>query len=239
MNATGYEGQVLETLAKATNYYAWIFKSVAPWVRGNVIEYGAGLGTASERLVTLADRLTLVEPTVQLANVLCSRFANDPRVAIAAETIETHAPRIAANTVDCVVLINVLEHIEDDSEAMVLIFRMLKPGGRLIVFVPAGEFLMSKMDLVLGHFRRYDTNDLMSKITGAGGEMLLCRYFDMAGVVTWWVVNTLMGATTLYPTLLRINDKVVVPISRAFERIVPIPIGKNLISIAEKPGLKA
>jgi hypothetical protein len=47
----------LEVLAKMPNYYGWIMETFAPFVRGDVVEYGAGTGTISQRLAPLADRL--------------------------------------------------------------------------------------------------------------------------------------------------------------------------------------
>ena len=235
METVYYEGNELEALANMSNYYAWIFDIFAPWARGDIIEYGAGLGTVSERLVPLADRLTLVEPSVQLADALRIRFAGNRWVEIEAESLEIHVARTEAHSADTVVLVNVLEHIEDDRAALAHIFRILKPGGHLLIFVPALGFLMSKFDLMLGHFRRYHRRDLMGKVTESGGEVLVCRYFDLAGIIPWWVAYTLMGARRVSPTLLRIGDKVLIPVSRAIERIFPAPIGKNLILIAEKP----
>ena len=211
------------------NYYDWIMDAFTPYVRGRVIEYGAGAGTVSARLAPLADELSLVERSTNLIEPLRARFSHDPKVKVISESLEQHAAQLGTEAVDTVVMVNVLEHIEDDREALKHLLRILKPGGHLLLFVPALQGLMSKLDLMHGHFRRYHRPDLVGKVKAAGGEVLLARYFDCAGVIPWLVLNKLMGSTTFNPVLIGINDKYVVPVSRAFERIVPAPWGKNLL----------
>ena len=71
-------------------------------------------------------------------------------------------------TFDAVVLLNVLEHIEDDTEALRRITCLLKPGGFVIIEVPAGPHLYDAYDKALMHFRRYAMSDLVAKIEKSG-----------------------------------------------------------------------
>src|SRR5262249_31903512 len=91
MSEIFYEGRDLEVLADMPNYYDWIMASFAPYVRGNVVEYGAGTGTVSSRLRPLAERLTLVELSANLIEKLRSRFGNDESVSVVGERLENHA----------------------------------------------------------------------------------------------------------------------------------------------------
>jgi SAM-dependent methyltransferase len=229
-----YEGRDLEVLADMPNYYAWIMEYFSSHVMGNVIEYGAGSGTVSERLAPLAKMLTLVEPSPNLVETLRARFAKNSSIVVQGESLETHVSQIKAGSIDTVVMVNVLEHIEDDEEALARLFNALSPNGKLLIFVPALNFLMSKLDLIHGHFRRYYKGNLVSKVQGAGGQIILCRYFDLPGVVPWFVLNKLMGSTAFNPWLVRLNDQFVVPASRAIERPFPPPFGKNLILVASR-----
>ena len=61
---------------------------------------------------------------------------------------------------DSIVYINVLEHVEDDQTELRMAHSVLASGGRLLVFVPAHEWLMSRFDRKLGHFRRYTRESL-------------------------------------------------------------------------------
>lgn len=64
------------------------------------------------------------------------------------------------NSVDAVVMLNVLEHIEDDATAIQQVYRILKPGGIAVIEVPAGPNLYDIYDELLKHFRRYKSSDL-------------------------------------------------------------------------------
>jgi SAM-dependent methyltransferase len=229
-----YEGRDLEVLANMPNYYAWIMETFAPHVTGDVVEYGAGAGTVSSLLAPQAARLTLVEPSPNLVEILRQRFAANPQVEVIGSSLQDHVAHLDENTVDTIALVNVLEHIEDDRASLVQLIRALRPGGKLLLFVPALQILMSALDEAVGHFRRYHKDDLITKVRAAGGDISVCRYFDFAGVVPWLVLNRLLGSTSFNPTLVSVNDRFVVPVSRAVEQIFYLPFGKNLILVARK-----
>jgi SAM-dependent methyltransferase len=75
---------------------------------------------------------------------------------------------LPSNTYDAMVLLNVLEHIEDDAAAAKHIARMLRPGGVAVIEVPAGPELFDDYDRELKHFRRYTLHGLCKLIEGAG-----------------------------------------------------------------------
>jgi SAM-dependent methyltransferase len=224
----------LELLAGMPNYYDWIMEAFAPFVRGRVIEYGAGTGTISERLAPLAEQLTLVELSSELAASLRTRFAGQSGIEVVSSSLEDHCAGIGDATVDTVVMVNVLEHIEHDRAALAELLRMLRPGGHLLIFVPALQALMSKLDLMFGHYRRYGRSELADKAMQAGGDAVLCRYFDFIGTFPWFLLKKLLGATSFNPRFVQIHDRFVVPLSRAAERVASPPFGKNVILVARK-----
>lgn len=69
---------------------------------------------------------------------------------------------------DAIIASDVLEHIEDDRAALLEWRRVLRPGGRLFIFVPAHMFLWSQHDVVNHHFRRYDRGTLVERVEAAG-----------------------------------------------------------------------
>ena len=79
----------------------------------------------------------------------------------------THCPLPAAFA-DVVVLLNVLEHIADDKAAIAELFRIVRPGGSVIIEVPAGSSLFDVYDRVLLHHRRYDMSALLARLQKAG-----------------------------------------------------------------------
>ena len=113
-------------------------------------------------------------------------------------------------------------------------FDTLKTGGKLLIFVPALPFLYSELDRVYGHFRRYRRRELRNCIESAGFRIEKLRYFDISGVLPWWLLNTLMGKTSLHRPSLTVYDRLLVPPTKFVESVFPPLIGKNLILIASK-----
>jgi SAM-dependent methyltransferase len=75
-------------------------------------------------------------------------------------------------SLDAVVLLNVLEHIDDHGSALAQVARILKPGGIAVVEVPAGPHLYDAYDEYLRHFRRYRLDDLCALVETAGLQIL-------------------------------------------------------------------
>ena len=76
------------------------------------------------------------------------------------------------NAFDAVILLQVIEHIEDHEAAMRQLFRIVKPGGVILLEVPAGRHLYDAFDEYVGHFRRYDMAGLTALVQNAGFEVL-------------------------------------------------------------------
>ncbi|MGE4062172.1 MAG: class I SAM-dependent methyltransferase [Rhodospirillaceae bacterium] len=234
MTSHSYAGEDLEVLAAMPNYHGWIMEEFGPFICGQVVEYGAGIGTMSAHLQRRADALTLVEPSTNLFHELQRRFATASGVAVVNAPLESHVLEIAPASVDTIVLINVLEHVENDSLALRHLMNALRPSGHLLLFVPALNILMSKLDRSLGHYRRYHRQDLLAKTRAAGGAIERCRYMDAFGVLPWFFLNTLLGSMSFDPRLVRFNDRYIVPLSQRAERRVAPPFGKNLLLVARK-----
>jgi SAM-dependent methyltransferase len=233
-----YEGHDLEILADLPNYYGWIIESFRPWLKGRTMEIGAGTGTISKRIFGYTDELILVEPSAHLTEHLPVSIAKNKKVSIYNETLEQRLPKMDDQSCDTIIMVNVLEHIEDDGAAIESLYRVLKPGGRLLMFVPALQFLYSALDRQHGHFRRYHLAPLEHKLNTHGFKIHDRRYFDLAGVLPWWLINTLGKKTDFNPAMARLYDRYFIPVTKFFERFISPPIGKNIIIIAERAALK-
>jgi ubiquinone/menaquinone biosynthesis C-methylase UbiE len=234
-NKAVYEGKDLEALATLHRYQRWIVDTFQPYLSGRAVEFGAGIGNISMLIRSHVSTLDLVEPSANLVPPLQRRFEGDDGTAIYSEPLETRLPAISDKTYDSVILVNVLEHIEDDVAALNGLYRILKPGGYLLLFVPALKFLYSDLDKLVGHFRRYKKAELDERVAGAGFEIIRSQYFDTLGVAPWWLLNTVMGATGFNPLLVGIYDAVFAPLSRGIESLITPPFGKNVLLIAHRP----
>lgn len=230
-----YEGSDLDELAELSNYQDWIMETISPYLSGRCIEFGAGRGAMSALLVSHVEQLELVEPSANLFASLKERFADEAKVIVVGQRLEDHIFSLVDETYDCVVLINVLEHIQDDADALKKIVRILKPGGHLILFVPALQVLYSKLDEIVGHFRRYHRARMVELARDAGFRVLAAKYFDLLGAFPWWVINKLGGKTHFSPAAVKFYDRCGVPLTKALEGVINPPFGKNIILIALKP----
>ena len=232
---TTYDGADLEALAVLDNYTAWIVDHFRPYLGGDMVEFGAGTGNLSERLRPFARTLDLVEPSVNLIDPLRRRFAEADNVTVRHETLEADIVGRADASRDAVAMVNVLEHIADDAGTVAECHRILRPGGHLLIFVPALRQLFSDMDRLVGHLRRYHRPELRRVAEDAGFEVVNLRYFDFVGTFAWWLINGVMGKTAFDPRLAGLYDRAFVPVMRPVERLIPPPFGKNLVLIARRP----
>ncbi len=111
-------------------------------------------------------------------------------LALAAPRAETAHARAMKSTLDrvdlptaaatVVTLMDVLEHVDDDAGAMREMIRLVRPGGLLVVTVPALPWLWSDWDVAMHHRRRYTRCELLRTLQQPGVTMLRCAYFNTA-----------------------------------------------------------
>ncbi len=221
----------LDTLDHATRYGDWVATLLESHVHGRVLEVGAGHGSFSERLAGLGTSLAVCEPSDRAVAILEDRFSGDPKVTILHGDL---ADAVATGPYDSVVLVNVLEHIEDDDKALALIRDSLRPGGRVALFVPAFELLYSSYDHEIGHHRRYRRAELVQKVTNAGLSVVESRYVNSVGFVAWLGSARLLGLRPTRPSLAQFYDRVAVPLVRRAESRVEPAFGQSLFLAAER-----
>ena len=217
----------------ATNYHHWILDEITPYLSGNIAEVGAGCGNFSDFLLTTGiQQLYAFEPSNNMFPILEQHFRDNPTVSTC------HAyfgDRVAefSEAFDTVLYINVLEHIEKDVEELSHAYQTIKPGGNLLIFVPALEFLFGENDRQVGHFRRYHKKELVERVSSAGFDIVKANYFDLAGILPWYIAFVLLKQTATDGNV-SLYDNWVVPIVRRVEHFITPPIGKNLLLVGKK-----
>lgn len=236
-----YVGKDLEAMDFAGNYHDWILDVFAPLLGKRLVEVGAGAGGFSELLMrNPLESLALIEPSRAMYSRLEQRV-NGTSGSCEVRTYNSMFRRICEQVKtdhrpDSIIYVNVLEHVEDDAAELKAVFDTLEPGGRVFIFVPALRWLMSNYDRSIGHFRRYTRPELETRASEAGFKILHSGYFDLAGIMPWWVKYRLLRSENMEPGALKMYDKFVVPVTKVMESLVRPPIGKNLILIGEKTG---
>ncbi len=93
---------------------------------------------------------------------------------------------------DYVICSDVIEHIEDDRKAIHNLFTFVKPGGLLVIAVPAHQFLYGKRDVAWGHFRRYSKQELIEKTSSLNGTLLFSSYWNFLGFFMYFLFEKIL-----------------------------------------------
>jgi SAM-dependent methyltransferase len=230
-----YSGTELEAVASAKNYYQWIVERFAPFFGRRVVEVGAGIGTFAEFIIRSpgVESLLCVEPAENVFPVLAERFSDDERI----ETVHATIDQLdVVGAADSLVAVNVLEHVEDDEAFLRAAARIVVPGGHLLLFVPAHQFLYGSLDAAFDHYRRYSKPGLSSVVSRAGWEVVRISNVNIAGVLPWLIAGRILRKTTLGHRQMRIFDSLVVPVMKRIESVREPFIGQSLLVIARNPG---
>ena len=223
----------LERLAAdAPRYNRWLTERVAPWVGRRVLEVGAGIGNMAEYFLD-RERLVLAEPETEYRRHLAERFAGHAHVRVVPVRLPAVDAALAGERLDTIICLNVLEHIEADEAALRAMRGLLQPGGRLVLLVPALQAIYGSLDAALGHYRRYGAAELRAKFAAAGLRLVHLEYFNLAGILGWWLTGRVLRRTLIPRGSLRLYDALV-PLFR-LERLLPWRVGQSLIAIGEIP----
>ncbi len=237
-NKVEYVGKDLEAMDFAENYHRWILGIIKPFLGEHLVEVGAGTGTFSELLLeTKPKTLSLVEPSIMIQTLRNNLSGKDTitKIKIFHDIFTNVATNLRSEqSPDSIIYINVLEHIEDDRAELKAVRESLRKKGRVFIFVPALPELFSHFDQRIGHFRRYRKTEIEEKCRTAQMRVVNSRYFDVMGIIPWFVKYRLMKSTTMESGAVQLYDRFIVPLAKQFENFLPPPIGKNLLVIAEK-----
>ncbi len=227
--------QSLESLSSADNYYDWIQESIEPYLGKHSCELGAGSGTFTKQIAEKVDTLVALEPDKNSFEFLTSEFANDgERV----RTIHAGAEALVdlrENSLDSVVLMNVLEHLEKHKSVMRELARIVKPGGHIIIWVPASELLYSPFDMSVGHFRRYSKPELKALALDSGLQIVNIQHVNLLGSVAWAGVAKLGRQAPTQSKLTSMWDNHIIPRVQRIEKSVSVPFGQSLLSVTRVP----
>jgi SAM-dependent methyltransferase len=218
----------LESLTTAVRYHAWLTELVRPYLGAHPLEIGSGLGDYAQTWVDGGTpQLTVSDRDPSRFALLHRRFDDDARVRV--QDVDVFAPHRGEHS--ALVAMNVLEHIDDDVEALRSANTLLRPGGAVVMFVPAFQFAMSDFDRKVGHFRRYTVASLRTAYERAGLDVERIHYVNAPGLLAWFVGMRLLKMTPQDGPTVRLWDRAVVPVARAIEARVRPPFGQSVFAV--------
>jgi SAM-dependent methyltransferase len=154
-----------------------------------VLEVGTGTGANLPVLATLSVRQVIG------CDLSADALRYSRRVSgLALAQADASALPFASDSFDLIVAADVIEHVDDDQAALREFARVLKPGGRFVITVPAFPSLWGPQDIVAHHRRRYRRDDLLAVVTRAGLRFSRCFYFNYLLFVPIWAARKLLLA---------------------------------------------
>jgi SAM-dependent methyltransferase len=237
----------LERLASFEEWYWWhrarrsivcrILQRYAP-PHARILDVGCGTGATTAALARFGSVRGLD------LGIAALRHAHAQGLPVARGSAD-HLP-VGDATLDVVVALDVLEHLDDDRRALDEILRVLRPGGMLLATVPAYPFLWSSHDEALGHRRRYRRPELRARVAAAGFEITLCSYV-MASILPVAIAVRLSqrfrrrqeqekSGYLIVPRLLNDLLSHVVGLGGYLVPIMTLPFGLSVVTVARRPG---
>lgn len=217
----------------ARNYRRLEFDTVAPFVGRSMLEVGSGLGDFAEQFLGRVDRLVVSDGDPYCIQQLRERLGDRPEVEVIDFLLPNDVP--LAEPVETVVAMNVLEHVVEDVEALRRLARVVLPGGRIVIWVPGYMQLYGDFDRKVGHVTRYTPKTLRRTVTAAGLDIEVLKPINLLGGIAWWFAVRLARVGAPRPRIVRIYDRIVVPTTRAIERVVRPPFGQTVFCVARVP----
>jgi SAM-dependent methyltransferase len=240
-----FEGQLADELIDADRSHWW-FRGKAALVAtalqrtgghdGFLADVGAGAGGVTAMIGWDPSAVAVLEAGSALV-----RHARHGNGMPAVQSAVAPVP-LATSSVDVVCLLDVIEHLPDPSAALTEAHRALRAGGRLVVNVPAHQWLWSSADVHLGHHRRYDRALLRSQLAAAGFEPVLLSHVFSWLVPPVWVERRLRPERVGDPALgldrtsfvLDRAAMVLTTVERLLLGRVSSPFGTSLLCVARK-----
>lgn len=226
-----YGHYILDNLKLARHFNSWMVNTIEPFIGQRVLEIGSGIGNISRQLPK-RELLTVTDLDSGYLSILKNAFGDNDIVKVAKLDLNDDADfeALEGDGYDTVLLINTLEHIEDERGALLRIKKVLAPGGKLVVLVPQHKWLYGSLDSMVGHVKRYERDELLALLRDTGYSTVHTQNFNMFSVPGWYLNAVLLRSSKMSKVQLKIFDSLV-PLFSLVEKYLPVT-GLSLISVA-------
>lgn len=235
MTQIAYEGDELRLFQDARRWKAYFSREMRAFIRGRVLEVGAGIGGTTRLFMDAPFESWLcIDPDREHVAQLRSLVASGElpsRCLVEEGTLEDLGN--GAGTFDTILYIDVLEHIADDRAELRDASERLAPHGHVLVLSPAHPWLYSPFDRKIGHHRRYTKASLAAL---APDDLALVRlaYLDTAGLLASFANRALLRSADPTRAQIRFWDDVLVRASERIDRVLAYRLGKSVLGVWEK-----
>ena len=214
-------GEILERLNRAPGFTRWMAVVIRPYIWDRVLEIGAGTGNMSVHLMPRSIYWA-TDVNAHYLDYLETLRSARPYMRVAYTDAADPKTFPTGQVFDTVVCLNVVEHIQDDVNALRNVWDILGDDGRAVILVPCGPWLYGSLDDVLGHYRRYTQGQLSGVAQEAGFRVELVLKFNRPGVPAWWFNGRILRRKTFGLAQIRMLN-VLTPVFRLVDAWLPLP----------------
>jgi SAM-dependent methyltransferase len=236
-----YDGGEAESTPELDRFQFGLFSQ---YLGNRILEIGAGGGrfTAQVLQANCNAEVVVAEPSAHFLAQLKQRFQGNSKLTLLQSEVGGLSVRYAGYF-DSVFAVDVLEHIADDRAFLQGSLQCVRPGGHLIILVPAFQFLYSKLDENIGHYRRYDRSMMLRLLSGMNVQIEKMFYSNLLGFLGSLYFSKLRkinyqagdSSKREFFRIYRFFSRYVVPVVAAMERHTWVPFGLHLTVILRKP----
>ncbi len=223
----------LEAIAGAPRFNEWMYRTTSKNLSGRILEIGSGIGNISEYY--LADKRDLVLSDIRdnYCDYLKQKFGDHPNCKAVVKIDLVHPNfeeeyKDLLKTFDGLFALNVVEHIKEDTQALVNAKKLLRKGGRMVILVPAYQFLYNQFDKALDHYRRYSKSHLKKVFVDADVNIVRSQYFNFAGIFGWYVSGQILKKKIIPQGQMKLYNSLV-PIFKIADKVILNQIGLSVI----------
>lgn len=223
MKIKSYKQELISSgilMSKASNFQKMIFNKASNNIYGEVLEVGAGTGNFSKLISKQCNNLDIIEVKKKSVEFLKKKLSKLKNIKIYKKDLFSLNKK---KKYDSIVMFDVLEHIKEDERVIKKLTSILKKNGKLVVKVPAFNFLYSKYDRLIGHYKRYKKIDFLKMQNKLNFEIEDMFYFDPIGALGWWVNYCILKKTeedsnkSTTSFQIKVYDKLLTPIIKFFD----------------------
>lgn len=230
-----FEGEEnLRAIAEADKFNEWMYHQVKPHCEGKILEIGSGIGNISFFFDRDGKDVDLSDIREQYRSYLKKTFEKRNVLDIdivAGGFIEIHGDILG--TYDAVFALNVVEHIKDDKLAIENMLKLLKPGGKIVILVPAYQWLYNGFDVALEHYKRYTKSRLLSIFPLQGATFVKSWYFNFAGIFGWFLVGSVLKKKLIPESNMKLYN-ILTPMFKIADKLVMNKMGLSVIAVYQK-----
>ena len=215
----------LESISVAENYNKYVadlfFSNIDK--TENILDFGAGYGLITEKFKKKGYKISAVE-----INKTALEKLNDKN--IDSYNLIEKVPK----SINCIISLNVLEHIEDDDKYIKKFYNHLPQDGKLILYLPSSNLIWTELDDMVNHKRRYSKSGIVEQLNSNSFEIEKIFFVDFIGWIVLFFLKMFRVKLDFDKRKIKFYDKFIFRTFKFTDYFFKNIIGKNLFIVASK-----